>query len=237
MNLKEIEALQAKFDLEHFPKLAGAPTSDEARLERLVILVLSALGELGELANIVKKINRGNHEIDPLRDAIKDEVADVFIYLLKIAQTMDIDLEQAYLEKLAKNQGRFPIQAKDDMNNSGININLLTIKSNTADSIRSDVASLCHGLEAYQERCAKLIEIGKRHSLSMPDNKTDVFYASVMAIITADVGRQYDHYLRAENLSKIQSLWAERKISDSLVHSLSVYWEDLYRVIFPGATP
>ncbi len=38
---------------------------------------------------------------------MEEEVADIFIYLLKICNRMDIDLEENFLKKLKKNKKRF----------------------------------------------------------------------------------------------------------------------------------
>lgn len=63
-------------------------------------------GELGEAANIAKKLNRvrdgvpGNKETEPeLRAALKDEVADVFIYLDLLAQSQGFSLADAVCAK------------------------------------------------------------------------------------------------------------------------------------------
>ena len=40
------------------------------------------------------------------RDALAGELADVALYLLQLASVSDIDLEQAILEKLARNASR-----------------------------------------------------------------------------------------------------------------------------------
>ncbi|MEB7772850.1 nucleotide pyrophosphohydrolase [Kurthia gibsonii] len=44
--------------------------------------------------------------------AIKEEIADVFIYLVALADHMDIDLQQAVSEKLAKNIIKYPVPEK-----------------------------------------------------------------------------------------------------------------------------
>ncbi len=66
----------------------------------------ATVGELGEAANIAKKLNRvrdgipGNKETEPeLRAALKDEIADVFIYLDLLAQSQGFDLEAAVRRK------------------------------------------------------------------------------------------------------------------------------------------
>ena len=40
----------------------------------------------------------------------QDEVADIFIYLLKIADKLDINLEQAVYAKLAQNELKYPLE-------------------------------------------------------------------------------------------------------------------------------
>lgn len=46
------------------------------------------------------------------RDNIRDELADVFIYGLMMADDLDIDMDEAILNKLKKNAVKYP--AKDD---------------------------------------------------------------------------------------------------------------------------
>lgn len=66
-------------------------------------------GELGEAANVVKKLNRvrdgipGNAQSEAeLRAALREEVADVFIYLDLLAQSQGFDLADAVREKFNK---------------------------------------------------------------------------------------------------------------------------------------
>lgn len=68
--------------------------------------ITATLGELGEAANIVKKLNRvrdgipGNDETEEeLRTALADEIADTFIYLDLLAQSLGINLEDAVVKK------------------------------------------------------------------------------------------------------------------------------------------
>ena len=47
---------------------------------------------------------------DPARRAeAADELADVFIYCLSLANQMEVDISTVTLDKLARNQDRFPI--------------------------------------------------------------------------------------------------------------------------------
>jgi NTP pyrophosphatase (non-canonical NTP hydrolase) len=42
--------------------------------------------------------------------AVAEEVADVLIYLLSLANAINLDVSDAVLAKLARNEGRFPIE-------------------------------------------------------------------------------------------------------------------------------
>lgn len=47
---------------------------------------------------------------DEYRDAVQDELADIMLYLIIIARRLDVDLVGAALDKLKKNEERFPPQ-------------------------------------------------------------------------------------------------------------------------------
>ena len=49
---------------------------------------------------------------DPVRrKEIQDELADVLIFVLRFGQRFEFDLTNALLDKLAQNQGRYPVEA------------------------------------------------------------------------------------------------------------------------------
>lgn len=48
--------------------------------------------------------------IEKKRADIEDEVADIFIYLLSFINVTDIDLYKAVIQKINKNELRFPIE-------------------------------------------------------------------------------------------------------------------------------
>ena len=54
-------------------------------------------GEVGELCNLIKKGERGQLIFD--RD-LKEEIADVFIYLVLVAKHYHIDIESAITHKM-----------------------------------------------------------------------------------------------------------------------------------------
>lgn len=69
-----------------------------------VFYALGMAGEAGEVANLIKKRMRGSTiEIQDLYD----ELADVFTYLLLLADEVGVDLESAYRGKARFNEARW----------------------------------------------------------------------------------------------------------------------------------
>ena len=111
MDIKEISEFQKKFDIEH--DWFWSPDDPETkRLNDLQYATIAILGELGEFANIVKKILREYNHLNAkptqeMMEKIKEELTDVFIYLVKLGIMLDFDLEKWYLQKMELNKERF----------------------------------------------------------------------------------------------------------------------------------
>ena len=76
-------------------------------------LVLALVGETGELAAEFQWIGDDNivnalRESDK-REAVGSELADVFIYLLRLADVTEIDLAEELKKKIAINEKRYPV--------------------------------------------------------------------------------------------------------------------------------
>jgi len=68
--------------------------------------------EVAELAEIFQWSNDGGlGEIkDPnRRDQIEKEIADIFNYLVKLADMLNMDLEKASLDKIEENSKKYPV--------------------------------------------------------------------------------------------------------------------------------
>ena len=63
-------------------------------------------GEVGEAANIVKKMYRGDR-ISTLDEDLKDELADIQIYLDLICNHLKVDLEEIVIKKFNKSSLKF----------------------------------------------------------------------------------------------------------------------------------
>lgn len=76
-------------------------------------LVMALSGEVGELSDIfqwltLEESQKGNLSSAQLND-VEEELADIFLYLLRIADKLDINLENAALKKLEINKEKYPI--------------------------------------------------------------------------------------------------------------------------------
>jgi NTP pyrophosphatase (non-canonical NTP hydrolase) len=93
---------------------AFASERDWNKFHTIKNLVLALSGEAGELASVVQWIEKVDKEfLDSnldVRQKLSDELADVFIYLLRIADVSGIDILEAAQEKMKKNSERYTIE-------------------------------------------------------------------------------------------------------------------------------
>lgn len=76
------------------------------------------MGELGEFSNIIKKLNLSKdiYKEEELSmhfhlsiANLNEELIDTFIYLIRIATHLELNISEAYLNKLKVNEERFKI--------------------------------------------------------------------------------------------------------------------------------
>lgn len=70
--------------------------------------VMLLVEEVGEVAKEVRRLLHASDEgvRQGARDHLREELADCLAFIAKLANYTDIDLEQAYVEKMTKNIGR-----------------------------------------------------------------------------------------------------------------------------------
>ena len=107
MTLQELMKLQEEFDIKHTSNFIWNEKINDENIEMLEFLLISMFGEIGETANLVKKSVRGDFKLESIKEQLSEEIADIFIYLMKICIQLDIDLENSYLNKREKNMERF----------------------------------------------------------------------------------------------------------------------------------
>ena len=76
-------------------------------------LVMALTGEVGELNEIFQWLNfeESMNLPDDVLAHTKEEVADIAIYLLRICMKLDINLEEAILNKMTKNEAKYPVES------------------------------------------------------------------------------------------------------------------------------
>ncbi|TVR37515.1 MAG: nucleotide pyrophosphohydrolase [Nitriliruptor sp.] len=74
-------------------------------------LAMALAGEVGELLEIFQWLTpeQANAVMESARaDDVEDELADVAIYLVRLADVLGVDLAEVAQAKLDRNRGRFP---------------------------------------------------------------------------------------------------------------------------------
>lgn len=77
-----------------------------AEMPLRVAWALGLCGEVGEVANVVKKQSRDGDSAE-LSEGVGAELADVFVYLLLLADECGVDLVEEYRRKVIVNDARW----------------------------------------------------------------------------------------------------------------------------------
>ncbi len=73
-------------------------------------LLLAVVSEIGEVAELVRWVGDSEPAVPPERQSDwEDEIADVFILLVRLADRSGVDLTQAFARKLAKAGLKYPV--------------------------------------------------------------------------------------------------------------------------------
>lgn len=71
-------------------------------------LVMALSGEVGELIELFQWLTPDESKAKRGPE-VEDELADVFIYLVRLADVLDVDLMKAAHAKIDRNETRFPV--------------------------------------------------------------------------------------------------------------------------------
>jgi NTP pyrophosphatase (non-canonical NTP hydrolase) len=86
---------------------------DWARFHDPKSLALALVGEVGELAELLQWVRHEDQGTmvreQPLHDRLAEEMSDVLLYLLRLADVVGVDLAEAAAAKLRSNEERFPL--------------------------------------------------------------------------------------------------------------------------------
>jgi NTP pyrophosphatase (non-canonical NTP hydrolase) len=107
-SIAELTRMQHEFDSRHGSEAhSWAQQIDEHHIHVLLELTVALTGEVGEFANCAKKVARGDFTLEAGKPELASELADIFIYLLKLSDQLGIDLESEFLQKIRLNETRF----------------------------------------------------------------------------------------------------------------------------------
>lgn len=88
--------------------------SDGGRLDQLMRDLVGLLGEVGEFANLLKKVGLAHStpgyvapSLSEVNQELREELADVAIYLFRLVTILGGDLEQDILRKVGINDERY----------------------------------------------------------------------------------------------------------------------------------
>jgi NTP pyrophosphatase (non-canonical NTP hydrolase) len=85
---------------------------DWGRFHDLKSLTLALAGEVGEVAELVQWLPAPWPGVpdERLRERLGEELADVLLYLVRLADVAGVDLGAAASKKLTRNESRFPAE-------------------------------------------------------------------------------------------------------------------------------
>ena len=105
MDVKEIQAKLAKFAEERDWEQFHSPKN----------LSMALAGEAGELLEIFQWLTEEQSRRDSLTteqlNSVSEELADIMIYVLRLGDRLNIDLEAAISDKVERNAARYTVEA------------------------------------------------------------------------------------------------------------------------------
>ncbi len=108
MDLNEILELQRDFDRKRGWNRYEKCGTPEELLDFMQHFVLVMVEELGEVARVRKQVLRDKQDLSV--QALKDEIVDLFVYLLQACIALDMNLEEEYLRKMRESEQRFNVK-------------------------------------------------------------------------------------------------------------------------------
>ena len=242
MDLKRMMQLQDDFDREHCGWFEWSASVTEESLGVLAFLLVAVSGEVGELANVVKRVLRGDESLAAAQPQIEDEVADVFIYLLKLCNQMDINLERAFMTKLQRNKTRFK-QYERGLSRDGRYkrvsgsytlsdlARLNTVKAQPemlVDRFTSELVSELAGDCSLEHELREFLgSVG----IYFEEEKEKFLAGVVLSCVLADIGTQLSSEAKAANTAKVEAICARRGLPFRKLMNTSAYADDLLQLM------
>jgi NTP pyrophosphatase (non-canonical NTP hydrolase) len=104
-NLKSIFDYQKEFDRKLGWNIYENLSTEQDIVDYMQLTVLKFSEEVGEIAQEVRKILRDKEPFNP--EAFKQELIDIFVYLIQASIALKMDLTKEYFRKMKINEQRF----------------------------------------------------------------------------------------------------------------------------------
>ncbi len=192
--LDELVSIQRDFDSRRAGDYAWDQEISESDLRPLLHNAVALAGEVGELCNLVKKCDRGDMTLAKFREEAAPELADVFIYLLKLSYQLDVPLEPAFMSKLQLNLARFPesVQRNESAGSGNSPIQLEEPVAPEVKEYLRNIATL--ELAELRDRVCLAARRMKPSALALLQQKLNLKeYSSAQVAIGAALGLLYAH--------------------------------------------
>ena len=107
--LEKLRKIQAEFSRER--------DWDKHHIPKNLAMALSV--EASELVEIFQWLDNDQIKVKlkdkKFKESIEDEVADILLYLIRIAEKTEIDIEKATLNKIEKNRKKYQINKRNNL--------------------------------------------------------------------------------------------------------------------------
>lgn len=112
MHLSQIAKRQIEADVKR--GFSRELQTDAERIAQLTQDTVGLIGEVGEFANLLKKVDLTSRierydgvSINSATPDLREELADIMIYVLRLASALGGDIESDLLKKMSKNDERY----------------------------------------------------------------------------------------------------------------------------------
>jgi predicted house-cleaning noncanonical NTP pyrophosphatase (MazG superfamily) len=187
--MKDVIARQREFDAKHGWDWRNLPI--DKQIERLQYITVALAGELGEIANPLKKFLRDTerngidlNNFDKLKTELNEEIVDVFIYLMKMADVLGVDMEAAYFDKVSRNEQKHAKFAVGDKQNKTIRYDKL-VRDKIPEIIAADGCMSKTRIATEEEYLTYLLEKLKEEALECEKKPTVTELADVLEVVHA----------------------------------------------------
>lgn len=237
MHVHELMAKQNEFDREHHSRVSWSAPITQESLDVLTNLVVCIAGEVGELANISKKLIRGDYTLDTAKPMIEEEVADIFIYVMKICSQSGIDLETAFHRKLELNRRRFSRQTCNEAYMNSQNPLEKYANALTKWQVKSDddLAASVRAVGSAIGSNPVVLESLRRHvhadGLAVPATASELVEATVLSFLLAEIAENPDRCARESLVNRIERVSTALGLRFQLVLKLAGQRSELLHAV------